>query len=76
MSVRPHHGLAALPAAAIAIGVPFANRVHAYVLGLPFLLFWMLACVVLTSVVMAIVGALDRREAARRTPPPERAPRG
>ena len=63
---RPHHALAALPAAAIAIGVPFANRVHPYVLGLPFLLFWMLACVLLTSAVMAVVGALDRREAARR----------
>jgi hypothetical protein len=68
VTVRPHHWLAALPAAAIAIGVPFANRVHAYVLGLPFLLFWMLACVLLTSVVMAIVGALDRREAGRRPP--------
>ena len=69
MKARPHHGLAALPAAAIAIGVPFANRVHAYVLGLPFLLFWVLACVVLTSAVMAVVGALDRRDAARRAPP-------
>jgi hypothetical protein len=73
MAVRPHHWLAALPAAAIVIGVPFANRVHAYVIGLPFLLFWMLACVLLTSAVMAIVGALDRREAARRTPPGPRA---
>jgi hypothetical protein len=69
MVFRPHHWLAALPAAAIAIGVPFANRVHAYVIGLPFLLFWMLACVLLTSAVMAIVGALDRREAARAAPP-------
>ena len=76
MTARPHHWLAALPAAAIAIGVPFANRVHAYVLGLPFLLFWVLACVVLTSVVMAIVGALDRRDAARRPSPAAPASRG
>ncbi len=69
MTFRPHHWLAALPAAAIVIGVPFANRVHAYVIGLPFLLFWMLACVLLTSLVMAIVGAIDRREAARSAPP-------
>ena len=69
MTLRPHHWLAALPAAAITIGVPFANRVHAYVIGLPFLLFWMLACVLLTSAVMAIVGALDRRDAARALPP-------
>ena len=63
---RPHHGLAALPTAAIVFGVPWANHVHAYVLGLPFLLFWMLVCVLLTSLVMAIVHALDQREAAAR----------
>jgi formate hydrogenlyase subunit 3/multisubunit Na+/H+ antiporter MnhD subunit len=68
MAFRPHHALAALPAIAVAVGVPFANRVHAYVLGLPFLLFWMLACVLLTSLVMAVVGALDRRDAARSRP--------
>jgi hypothetical protein len=59
---RPlYRALAALPATAILVGVPFANRVHAYVLGMPFLLFWIVACVLLTSVVMAVVGALDRR---------------
>ena len=65
MRLRPHHTLALLPALGILVGVPFANRVHASVLGLPFLLFWILACVLLTSVVMAIVGALDRRAEAR-----------
>ena len=41
-------------------GVPFANRVEPYVLGLPFLLFWIVLWVVMTSVVMGVVYALDR----------------
>ena len=63
--LRPHHALALLPALGILVGVPFANGVHASVLGLPFLLFWILACVVLTAAVMALVGTLDRRSEAR-----------
>ena len=57
--------LAALPALLILVGAPFANRVHVLVFGLPFLLLWIVACVLLTSLVMAIVGALDERHAAR-----------
>jgi hypothetical protein len=41
-------------------GVPFANRVRPYVLGLPFLLFWVTAWVVLTSAIMWLIYALDR----------------
>ena len=62
---RVHRWLSVLPPLAILAGVPFANDVHAYVLGLPFLLFWIVACVLLTSIVMAVVGALDERHAAR-----------
>ena len=62
--------LAAVPGLLILVGVPFANRVHRLVLGLPFLLFWIVCCVVLTSIVMAIIGALDaRRTAAERDAP-------
>jgi hypothetical protein len=57
--------LAALPALLILVGAPFANRVHGLVLGLPFLLLWIVGCVLLTSLVMAIVGALDEKHAAR-----------
>ena len=69
---RLHRALAALPAVAILVGVPIVNGVERYVLGLPFLLFWIVGCVLLTSLVMALVGALDRRadraerDAARR----------
>jgi hypothetical protein len=61
---RPYHWLAVLPALGILGGVPLANRVRPYVLGLPFLLFWILCCVVLTSAVLAAVAALDRRHPA------------
>jgi len=60
--LRPWHALALLPAAGVFLGVPFANRVRPFVLGLPFLLAWILGCVLLTSLVMAVIGVLDRRE--------------
>jgi len=63
--VPPHRWLAGLPGLLILVGVPMANHVRRLVLGLPFLLFWIVGCVVLTSLVMAIVGALDARHAAR-----------
>jgi len=62
--MRPHHLLALLPVLGILIGVPFANHVHRYVLGMPFLLFWIVLCVVSTAAVMALITALDDRAAA------------
>jgi len=58
-----HRWLATLPGLLILFGAPFANRVHARVLGMPFLLAWIVGCVLLTSVVMAIVRRLDDRPA-------------
>jgi dolichyl-phosphate-mannose--protein O-mannosyl transferase len=71
---RAYRWLAVLPALGMLGGVPLVNRVHLYVLGLPFLLVWILACVLLTSAVMAVIGALDRRQEAGVAPEP--APRG
>ncbi|WP_328702045.1 DUF3311 domain-containing protein [Alicyclobacillus fructus] len=62
MSVR---ALALIPILFIFVGVAFANRAYPIVLGMPFLFFYMVVCIVLTSVVMAVVYALDpanRRE--------------
>ena len=53
------HVLAALPFLGILVGVAFANRVEPFVLGMPFILFWIVAWVLLTSVIMAIVYRLD-----------------
>ena len=51
--------LAALPFIGILGGIPFTNRVEPYVLGLPFILFWIAMWVVLTSIIMGIVYLLD-----------------
>ena len=53
------HVLAALPFLGILVGVSFANRVEPFVLGMPFILFWIVAWVLLTSVIMAVVYRLD-----------------
>jgi len=69
--IPPHRWLAALPALLILVGAPFANRVHRLVLGLPFLLLWIVGCVLLTSAVMALVGSLDEKHATDSKPPGE-----
>jgi len=58
--VRGYRWLAVVPAIGMLGGVPFANRVTPYVFGLPFLLFWVTAWVVVTSAIMCLIYALDR----------------
>ncbi|MBI5837529.1 MAG: DUF3311 domain-containing protein [Candidatus Eisenbacteria bacterium] len=65
---RAYRLLALLPGLAILVGVPLANRVRPYVLGLPFLLFWIVCCVLLTSAVMTLVWYLDRAADAAKGP--------
>lgn len=59
--LRPFHWLAVVPPVALLSGIPFVNRVEPYVLGLPFLLFWIVLWVVLTSITMGVILVLDRR---------------
>jgi hypothetical protein len=68
MALRPYRLLAALPTIGLLAGVPFANRVEPYVLGLPFLLFWIVAWVVATSAIMWLIWILDRARAATSAP--------
>ena len=49
------------PFVGILVGVFFVNRVTPFVLGLPFLLFWIVAWTVLTAILMAVVYKLDPR---------------
>ncbi|MBF8378274.1 DUF3311 domain-containing protein [Alicyclobacillus mali] len=56
MSIR---ALALIPVLCIFVGVVFANRTYPIVLGMPFLFFYMVVCIVFTSLVMAIVYACD-----------------
>lgn len=53
--------LAAVPIAALTVAVPFVNRIEPRVLGLPFLLFWLTAWVVLTPVFLWSIGRLEKR---------------
>ncbi len=51
--------LAALPFIGILVGVAFVNRVEPLVLGMPFVLAWIVMWVVLSSIIMAIIYRLD-----------------
>lgn len=56
---RRHHLLALLPLFAL-VGAPYiANSIEPRILGMPFLLAWIVIWVLLTSVVMAIILKLD-----------------
>ena len=52
--------LALIPALALTLGVPFANRLEPRILGLPFLLAWIVGWILLTPAFMAVVYRLDR----------------
>jgi hypothetical protein len=51
--------LALLPFAALLIGPFFLNRVEPIILGLPFLLAWCVAWVLLTSAIMGVIFRFD-----------------
>ena len=57
--MRPVYWLAALPFLGLLGGIPFVNRVTPFVLGLPFILFWIVLWVVLTSVIIFVIYSLD-----------------
>ncbi len=44
-----------VPFVAVLVGVIFFNRVTPLIFGLPVLLVWLLACMLLTSAVMAVI---------------------
>jgi hypothetical protein len=60
--------LASLPFFGILGGASFANRTEPFVLGLPFLMAWIVLWVVATSGLLAVVYALDP---ANRGPQPQ-----
>jgi hypothetical protein len=57
--VKTIYLLGVLPFLGFFVGIFFANRVEPYVLGLPFIMFWIAMWVVLTSVIMGIIYKLD-----------------
>jgi hypothetical protein len=57
--MRAIYWLAVLPFLGLIVGPFFVNQVTPFVLGLPLLLAWVVAWVVLTSLVMAVIYRLD-----------------
>ena len=57
---RRHHVLALVPLLALLFSPYIANRLQPRILGMPFLLGWIVVWVLLTSVVMAVILRLDR----------------
>jgi hypothetical protein len=47
--------LAVLPFVGMLVAIPWVNRTEPYVLGMPFLLFWIVVWVALTSACMTVV---------------------
>ncbi|MBI0579461.1 DUF3311 domain-containing protein [Neobacillus cucumis] len=53
------HVLSTIPTIGMLFFLPLVNRVEPFVLGMPFIVFWIFLWVVLTSGIMAIVFKLD-----------------
>jgi hypothetical protein len=62
LRLRSYPWLAAVPPLGMLVGVPFANRVQTLVLGLPFLLFWIVGWVILAAACMGLLYHLDHRD--------------
>ncbi|HEY3287453.1 MAG TPA: DUF3311 domain-containing protein [Gemmatimonadaceae bacterium] len=56
---RRYHLLALLPALGMLGGLPFANRVQPLILGLPFVMAWLVAWVIVTAAIMAWILRTD-----------------
>lgn len=56
--------LAALPFLGMLVGPYFLNRVEPFILGLPFLLAWLVFCVLATSAIMGIIYLTDPQNRA------------
>ncbi len=61
MQRRTRFILAAIPFAALTIAVPFVNRVEPRILGMPFILAWIAAWVLLTPVFVWRIGRVEGR---------------
>ncbi|PVF10798.1 hypothetical protein DBO95_28230, partial [Yersinia pestis] len=40
-------------------GIFFVNKVEPFILGMPFLMFWIVIWLILTALIMAIISKLD-----------------
>ncbi|KAB2336287.1 DUF3311 domain-containing protein [Cytobacillus depressus] len=60
--MKPLYFLAFIPVVGFLIGVPLMNRIEPYVLGLPFSMFWIVLCVLLSSLTIWVMYRLDQHD--------------
>ncbi len=53
--------LGAIPFVTLVFALPLVNRIHPVVLGLPFLLFWILTWVILTPFILFLAYVLEKK---------------
>jgi hypothetical protein len=53
--------LGAIPFITMVFALPLVNRIEPIILGMPFLLFWLLSWVVLTPVILALAYKLEKK---------------
>ena len=53
--------LGAIPFITMVFALPLVNRIEPIILGLPFLLFWLLGWVVLTPFILALAYKLEKK---------------
>ena len=68
MRARLPLAMAFIPALALVAGLPFVNRLEPVVLGLPFLLSWILGWVLATPLFLAAAYALTSRDSGQGRP--------
>jgi hypothetical protein len=63
--------MAALPFIGILLGVPFVNQVEPLILGMPFVLAWIVIWIVLSAIIMGIIYRLDPANRTSESPAEE-----
>lgn len=53
--------LSAIPFVMLVFALPLVNRIHPIIFGLPFILFWILAWVMLTPLILFFAYRLEQR---------------
>ena len=53
--------MGAIPFVTLVFALPLVNRIHPIILGLPFLLFWILLWVALTPLILFIADRLEKK---------------
>ena len=53
--------IAAIPFITLVFALPLVNRIYPLILGLPFILFWILSWVILTPLILFIAYTLEKK---------------